>query len=664
MNLTKWFNLPYAKQNIKKSKGVLALFLGIVPIFTALMLFYLVKYAISPLSLSEISFVNIIFFCIIPVVISLCLFNYIYKKKSVDFICSMPISRKTIFITNVLTGVFLLFLLNLITSIILLLLSLSGNLIIPIKMIIDFFLIWMIAYTYIFTLTNLAMSISGNAITQLIVTGILLIIVPFIHDYTFNNQVFDAPTIIKVECKSNSCIPDNYECYDETCKKDKKNDTYTISAQKTIKNQTYPMPYSIFKDLANNDNDINLMNKNTIIEMLVLIVGNTILGFYLFNRRKMENNETSFKNYKVHLFVKSITLFPALVFAYEIFSNSSSLLEVSLFLTMIISYYLIYELVTRKGIYHLKDNIVALCLTFIIGYGLIAGINTLSNHDDIYKIKNSDVKEASVYLPNQISISEETPLKITDTSIINQLLKYSLNKYNSKDIIDVAVKLTLKNKDTISYAIYLPLNDLDNLANVIVKNNDYKNYLTTASNDIYAVSADGYYYYKPSKNVKEILKKAIKSYPLETTDNNNCYQYITFLTYKHGEKITYQIETTATKELTNYVNEMVKVNNNHMITNLSESGYFDYYNLPEEITEEEKLYINNYLYYYVKDYIIGHQDEEFDQNQNYIIIEFNNYNNQTYRFISNDVDGFIRLVHEKYLENKEELKEDDASDND
>ena len=54
MNLTKWFNLPYAKQNIKKSKGVLALFLGIVPIFTALMLFYLVKYAISPLSLSEI----------------------------------------------------------------------------------------------------------------------------------------------------------------------------------------------------------------------------------------------------------------------------------------------------------------------------------------------------------------------------------------------------------------------------------------------------------------------------------------------------------------------------------------------------------------------------------------------------------------------------------
>ena len=109
---------------------------------------------------------------------------------------------------------------------------------------------------------------------------------------------------------------------------------------------------------------------------------------------------------------------------------------------------------------------------------------------------------------------------------------------------------------------------------------------------------------------------------------------------------------------------MVKVNNNHMITNLSESGYFDYYNLPEEITEEEKLYINNYLYYYVKDYIIGHQDEEFDQNQNYIIIEFNNYNNQTYRFISNDVDDFIKLVHEKYLENKEELKEDDASDND
>lgn len=664
MNLTKWFNLPYAKQNIKKSKGVLALFLGIVPIFTALVLFMMAKYYVTPPSLSEISIINIIFFCIIPIVVSLCLFNYIYKKKSVDFICSMPISRKTIFITNVVTGIFLIFIMNLITSIIILLLSLGSGLIIPITMIIDFLLLWMIAYTYIFTVTNLAMSISGNAITQLIITGILLIIVPLMHDYTFNNQIFNNPTHIKIECKNNICTPDNYECYnDDICKNDKKNNSYNISTDKTIKSQTYPMPYSIFKELANNDNDINLMDKNVIIEMLVLIVGNTILGFYLFNKRKMENNETSFKNYKVHLLVKGITLLPALVFTYEIFNSRISILEEAIILTIMIAYYLIYELITRKGIYHLKDNIIAFCLTLIIGYGLISGINLLSGNNNAYLIKNNDIKEASIYLNNQASITEEAPIKITNSSLIGEVLKYSFNKYDNKDITDLKVKLTLKNHYVVYYTVWLPISDLNKLSDKIKDSKEYKAYLDINSNDIYAIAYDTSYYYKSDKKIKKILQEAIKKYPLQTKENNNYYQYITFLTYKNGKKVTYKVETTATKDLTNYVNEMVKITNKRTISMLDEFGYFEYYNLKDDITIDEKLFNNNYLGDYIKDFIISHQDEEFNQNKDYITIKFNTFSNDNnYYFVTNDVEGFTKLVHEKYREYEATTKKENNND--
>ena len=83
MNLIKSFNLNYAKQNIKKSRGVLALFLGILPIFNTLSLFLMAKENDYLYSLEELSILNMVLFCIIPIAVSICLFGYVYKKKSV-----------------------------------------------------------------------------------------------------------------------------------------------------------------------------------------------------------------------------------------------------------------------------------------------------------------------------------------------------------------------------------------------------------------------------------------------------------------------------------------------------------------------------------------------------------------------------------------------------
>ena len=83
MNLMKLFNMKYFMQNVKKSKMAILLFLSIVPIFTALTIITLGKDSI--LEFWKLGLANIIFMYITPFVLSVVLFGYIYKKKSIDF---------------------------------------------------------------------------------------------------------------------------------------------------------------------------------------------------------------------------------------------------------------------------------------------------------------------------------------------------------------------------------------------------------------------------------------------------------------------------------------------------------------------------------------------------------------------------------------------------
>ena len=103
MNLMKLFNFKFLMQNIKKSKALIILLTIVVPMFTSIMLLSIdVNYA---LPFWELSIINIIGMYIIPIVLSMTLFNYVYKKNSVDFIGSMPLSRNTIFLTNTIGGI-------------------------------------------------------------------------------------------------------------------------------------------------------------------------------------------------------------------------------------------------------------------------------------------------------------------------------------------------------------------------------------------------------------------------------------------------------------------------------------------------------------------------------------------------------------------------------
>ena len=93
MNLTKLFNLNYLVQNIKKSRVVLAIFIGLIPILNTIILIMTITSNYNHiLNFAEISIINLIGIYILPIIISICLFNYIYKKKSGDLSDRSPLN--------------------------------------------------------------------------------------------------------------------------------------------------------------------------------------------------------------------------------------------------------------------------------------------------------------------------------------------------------------------------------------------------------------------------------------------------------------------------------------------------------------------------------------------------------------------------------------------
>src|SRR5699024_1102564 len=64
---------------------------------------------------------------LIPVILSITLFSFVYKRKSCDFIAAMPISKKQIFLTNTVGGILVLFSMQLVNFIFLSIISLLFN---------------------------------------------------------------------------------------------------------------------------------------------------------------------------------------------------------------------------------------------------------------------------------------------------------------------------------------------------------------------------------------------------------------------------------------------------------------------------------------------------------------------------------------------------------
>ena len=664
MNLTSLFNFAYLKQNLKKSKNILALFIGIVPIFNLITLIMQIESGTSTIpSLENLSIINMLGLYVIPVVLSICLFGYIFKKRTVDFVNSMPISRKSIFITNTIGGIAIIVLINLLNIILLAILgSIFTNLFIPITLLVDYFIVWTISYIFVFTACNIAMSLSGNAITGIVLTMLILFLIPFLNTYKNIKSSYLSNDEVRIECLEESCKPINYTCYegDTNCLKDEANNIYEANVSVSLDNDEYTLPYNIINRIFfNTENATIIYNTKENIIMLVLSIIYIIIGTITFERRKMEVSETSFKSIHTHLFVKSLTLIPILLLTYEIVSRYPFDISTIFIFAIVLVYFFLYDLITKKSINHIKLSLLYFIITTCIIFTFAFAITKLVENNNNKYLTTDDIKSVTI-IPDEINNIynyEDTliDLAITDKNIINKVISIITDASNSdyyyqdnEDSKYITIYLNstsgrLDYRGIVDNATYNELIDL------LINNKTIQNsYNKINFNEIFALQIGNTIYEVDEqkdvlKEIKESLNNTSINTILETPLEESLPLYI--YSYQDHKLNIYHINSTISKELESII---IKAYNQDLYQNIDNNFSIScgnticYNNINSDIIS----YVENDII----SYIINHQ-EEVDPNQDYLILDLykvNSFNlNGNYKYITNNIEDITSIVKTK-----------------
>lgn len=367
-----YINFNYIFQNIKQSKGIFLLIIIIFPLLNLLININGNQTDIGEILTSIFSVGGILRF-IIPMVISLELFDYVFKRKKVDLIASMPINKKTIFISNTVAGILMLMLLNLLilTTTILPAVFSTGTTII-VERIIDNVLLLFLSQLVIFTLTNIAIALTGK------VRGVLVLLIVFIFMIPIYLNIFQIVFLQK-----------NYLMVDGI--------SYSVEGEKDI----LPNPLGIYNMFNTR------LNWGIGIKNIIYIIGFIILGAFLFKRKKLEYSEELFKNDIIHELVKGLIFLLPLAAFFGSFEISEW--ELTAFLTLMvvtIGLFILYDLVTGKKV---EKSVTIISLAVLIAISALVG-NAFHEIDINHEksISRSDIKEVGVDLivmPNYNSYS-------------------------------------------------------------------------------------------------------------------------------------------------------------------------------------------------------------------------------------------------------------------
>ena len=576
MNLKSLFNFNFLKENIRKSKGLLAFLLGIIPIVNIIFLIILLTSSNNNLldfnMLSFLTYAGIIF---IPLSLSITLFGFILRKKSVDFVLSKPISRKSIFLTNTIGGIVIILIFMLINTLIFALFScIFANLTIPFLLLVDYFLFWFISYVFMFIVMNLAIILSGNIITSLIVALIILLLVPYLNGINYLNEDYYAGNNYIV-CDNEDCKPDNYYCYnDEECEGHLANNEYRLYYGKLM---TYNFTASLafLNDAANNNT--SFYNSSSIIKMVVLSIVYAVIGYIAFKKRKMENNETSFKSSFIHYFVKGITLFPVCLLTYAIIDSTGTIGWLVSIIGIII-YSVVYDLVTRKEIYKPLKSIIISILLFLIFTGSYALIfKSLSNPEKVL------TQVDSIYYED---------LEITDRNLINYIIKSLLDESPTQMNYSYNFIFTSKNA---KYEVTADVNEI--LNNLLQDELNVWNSKKIANFNFNRLDFIEYNDTRIpiTKKIKELIQNNIEK--IDEFNINSLSQTDTLFLYSyqnhHYESIMIPVKLSEElfKEIITYQNEL-------FIEYLEKTSCEPYYNLnayQSDVFTDEDYYVFNYV---------------------------------------------------------------------
>ncbi|MBR3281520.1 MAG: hypothetical protein IKI57_06800 [Clostridia bacterium] len=408
MSLTQLFNFKFFVQNLKKSKALIILTSLLLPVFTFLGL-SLFGQVSGIVDFWQVGLFNMLFMYIIPVVLSISLFNFVFKKKSCDFIMGMPLSRKTIFLTNTIGGILLIVLIQIITALLTALFSIfaSGAIIFS-SVIFDTFLFFTVSYIFVFVACNLAISFSGNIFATLVSLLLILFLVPFSLLYSrIGNFDIVSSSEVKVDIDNNEI--DFYEPF---------NFTAPSMAFESLFLGTY-FGY----------------NGMSIVKMVGLCIVYFGLGLVLFNRKRFEMAEESYESTKIHLIIKLLTLAPFVAFFCSTGAYRSSIGWL-FFIAVLATYYYVFDLITNKKI-SLKITIplfLVSTLTMIALYHfIIPKLDILSKKS----IKIEDVKCVEVdSIRTYGNYYNDLGLIIDDEELVGDLLRDCSEFHNYSPYIE------------------------------------------------------------------------------------------------------------------------------------------------------------------------------------------------------------------------------------
>lgn len=678
MNLMNLFNFKYLMQNLKKSKGLIILLTLLVPMFTSILLLSAGENYV--ISFVELSVVNIIFMYIVPIVLSMTLFGYVYKKNSVDFIGSMPVSRKTIFLTNTLGGIAVIIVMQLINLVSTLFLSaILSSLVVFSSMVWDVFVFFTIAYIFVFTVSNLAMSFSGNKFSQIVAICLILFTIPFL---IMSGDLFgDKYSYISVE-----------ESMYETLNG---NDPKII-----IEKPYYFTAPSYIFDMILYNGDYEYSTES-VMKMSFLSIAYIVIGLIIFDRKKLELAGESFENINTHLIVKMLTFIPFMFVFCSL--DDDDKLNVSLFFIAILAvYYFVFDLITNKKI-KLKLTIPAFIVSAVVMFAVYEGIIPKFGKGNIEIIKMSDVEainidaiklsgnrrskynllvedeklvdliltsqvEEGIYYYDYGTSFPETMSSVTIQEPDFEVVKPIENKEPSF-YQDSSAKLTLKLKNgkTCEYTKYL---DSKTYQTVIESLGSAK--INYSEKNIVPLLSGINLSKEERKEIVELINKEISSltykelygvYHSDVADYNLCfyeyedhrlitnrinlkgfseiYQRIVNLCNKHTVSILDNITSLNIYHNEEVIIDLLKKNNPELVYTLTEDG----------VTMENEKVVREFIYYVIDyaekellEFIKEESLKEVDINKEHIVIE-------TYMpsyFYSNNIDGFYDIILKTY----------------
>lgn len=603
MSLMKLFNYKYFIQNIKKSKSFLAFFLGFIPIIIVLIIMTNTSEGVFIPSFDELSIINYIGMYIIPIVVSICLFGFVFKKKSVDFVNSMPISRKSIFVTNTLGGIGLILLLSFINSFLILLLSIVlPNFIIPISMVFDYFLVWSIAYIFVFVCSNIAVSVSGNAITSIAVSLLIMFLIPFVCSYGVMKDKYDETNNLDIEC---------YDC--------------AYSDASRIVEYNYTIPYNSIIGVV--DGYGSKISNKSLIKTFILSIIYIVIGCFAFVKRKMEVCETSFKSIHVHNTIKCLTMVPFVVAFYEVARYDDTMSISLILLCIIFAYFLIFDLITRKSISRFGLGVLCFIVFMCLAYMTLGAFDAIFDGNNKNTINLSEIKSVSFNSGNLNNIYSYNysyeDIVITDKDKIKKLF------YVDSCRSDIDAKIVLNNNK--KYSVRMCEDDI-NIENEIVDNLDKINF-----SDVYAAGID--YNVMLDRGVIKDIKNIVKNNKLDNSKIKHSESGINLYYYKNRELVTFTFNYRVDKSLENIYVDNINNRSKNIIRNsyIYEIELDDYYKKCDVIKNDcymEKGYINYKYYDNIKSLIIN---DDIDINKDYIVLDINTSNGNI-KYATNKVD--------------------------